>query len=176
MIFEIFGNLSIFYDYLWPYFDCFSHFWLFWPITKSHQNVSKISLICQQNITKISPKCQHCVTEIWPIYHQDFTKISPSYHSHVTNISPICHQNINKMSAKCHQYITNVFAFLCCDMFLQIYAMICWILSRQTFTHFCVGHFPITRETSQLFEIFTRPRATVSQQLFLSLLLGWIDA
>ena len=36
-----------------------------------------------------------------------------------------------------------IVAILVLDIFPQIYASICRILSRQTFTHSCVGHFPI---------------------------------
>ena len=113
----IFGDLSIFYDYLWPYFDCFSHFWLFWPITKSHQNVSKISLICQQNITKMSAKYHQNVRIVSPKYHQYITKISPKYHQIITLMSPIYHQYVTKISTKCQQNVTNI---------------------APTFLHFCV--------------------------------------
>ena len=115
-----------------------------------------------QNVSKISPKCQDCVTKISPIYRQDFTKISPNYHSHVTNISPICHQNINKMSAKCHQYCTNGFAFLCCEMFLQIYAMICWILSQKTLRIFVLDIFHHYRDITTFWDFYSAQSDSVT--------------
>ena len=140
---------------------------------QNHQNVSKISPICHQNITKMSAMCHKNIFNISPKYHQDVSKISPEYNQHftkispichqnITNISPICHQNINKMSAKCHQYVTNVFAFLCCDMFSQFYAIIWWILSPQMFMQFC-----------DVLEIFLQSYA-ISCRNYVYALLCWI--
>ena len=47
------------------------------------------------------------------------------------------------------------FSNLVLDIFPQIYASICQILSRQTFTHSCVSHFPINLHINLSWKTFT---------------------